>query len=107
MYTIEDYEKEYNKFKVNYFKKNFLNKDINSALGDAAKNAIFALLAAQVKFILLFECLNVIKAEKAVWGKFNRKTRIRINQTIEAAELISKDLEEILKPISDGLCGEI
>ena len=99
MITKEEFEKHYKEKQIEYFKNNFIGKNINTILYDMFKEITIDLMKTYVKFIMISGCLDAIKNDKTV----NKKSKKDISLLIKCINSISNDFEKILNSICEGI----
>lgn len=106
MIMQEQFETEMKKLRVHYFKKYFLDKNINDAIYESAKDTILELTSTMTKVSLLIECLCILRKDEKFFSRLDYECKRRMKSSIIGFKIIKRELEGILKPISDGLMGK-
>lgn len=103
MNNIKDFEKAMYEKANEYFEKYVSGKTVNEVLYNFSKKIILNLgwILAECQIINL--CLNAIKADKAYYDILNKETQKKLCDTICGIKEISKDIEDILIPIIEGM----
>lgn len=106
MNSAEMCEKVFIKQRVKYYKKYFLNKEIQTAIYDAFQENLKSLAGAYIKFLLLYDCLKIISKSEEFEQNYDKDTRLYIKTMVKGLKILYKGLEEILCPLTEGLLGE-
>lgn len=101
---------EYEQFKtlikevqVRYFKNHFINKNIDIGMYESTEEIILELSGTAIKISLLIDCLCTIRKNKNYFQKLDKACQKRIKINIIGLKVIRKELDNILKPIIQGL----
>ena len=97
------YNKEFNeiyKQRINqYFKRYFLNKNINEAIFDVIKDGTIKLSGVYIDFCMICNCLEIIIDNKMI-PKEDKKL---VNEVLMGVTEIKSDIENIVTQIAEGL----
>ena len=86
-----------------YFKKHFLNQDINTAISEAMTEGLKVLLKAYAKFVFLENSICRIKNNKKFWKTLDIETKVTVKLALNGVKKINKVIQNILVPISEGM----
>lgn len=103
MKEIDQNQKIYNEFKTKFFKQHFLNKNITQAAYETIRSALLSLTADYFQFVMIEDCLSAIRKDKSYFSKLSKKTQRTIRIFIIGLKSISKEIFNILEPISQGM----
>lgn len=106
MTSKEEFETHYKKYRTEYFKKHFVDKNINEAIYETSGNIILKLTAILTEISMLTDCLCTLKSNKKFFSKFDSDCKRRFKINIIGLKSISKELDNILRPILEGLEGK-
>lgn len=106
MSEIEQFEKLIKEARVRYFKKHFVSKNIDTAMYESNKEIILELASTSVKISILIDCLCIIRKNKNYFLKLDNDCQKRVKTNIIGLKVIHKELDNILKPILEGLQAE-
>ena len=86
-----------------YFKKYFVNNDINTAIYSTFTEGLKILLKAYTKFLFLENGINTIKNNKKVWKSIDYDTKNDIKLFLKGVKMINENIKSILEPITNGM----
>lgn len=103
MTSKEEFEAHYKKYRTKYFKKHFVGKNINEAIYETSSNIILKLTAILTEIGMLTDCLCTLRSDKKFFSKLDSDCKRRFRINIIGLKTISKELNNILKPILEAL----
>ena len=106
MSEFEQFEKLIKETRIRYFKKHFINNDINVAMYEAIKEILLELAGTTIKISLLINWLCTIRKNKKYFLKLDNAYQKRVKINIIGLKAIQKKLDNTLKPILQGLQAE-
>lgn len=82
-----------------YFKRFFLDKNINEAIFDVIKDGTIKLSGVYIDFCIICNCLDIIANNE----KITENDKKLVNEVLMGAAEIKSDIENIVTQIAEGL----
>ena len=89
----------YNKRLYSFFRTEFEGKFFESAFFEVFTKTLIKLVRVQLEFMLILDCLNLIRSDKNIYRKLSKESRKRIIQNIKGLEFICDGIDNILMRI--------
>lgn len=102
MYSEKDFDIDYKKERTKFFKKHFWGKNLNVAFYNIFQDSFLNLIGVYARFLILQDCMNIIFDNNLV-KKMSSERKEFWQKNLIGIEVISKELENIIKPICEGM----
>ena len=89
----------YNKRLYSFFRTEFEGKFFESAFFEVFRKTLIKFVRVQLEFMLILDCLNLIRSDKNIYRKLSKESRKRIIQNIKGLEFICDGNDNILMRI--------
>ena len=99
MLNEEEYKDFYERNLMEYFRENFENKNLYTALDDRIGYALKCFARTVLEFELIYNVLTFIKSQEYVWDSLGNAKQNEIMNIAQEIENTRKELSSILEKI--------
>lgn len=106
MTTQEEADKLFKEYRVKYFEKYFIGRNIDEVMYETSKSVVLELSMVLTKVCTLIDCFSILRHDTDYFNRLDADCKRRYKLNVIGLKSIRRRLNNILEPILQGLKGE-